>query len=142
MTDQRDIVHIDDWKPLAAELIRAFPGITVFLFSGQLGAGKTTLIREICEHLGVEDPVSSPTFSIVNEYICNNGAIYHFDLYRIKSPGELLDIGWYEYIDGGRLCLVEWPEMAGSLVDDISHIMIRIATEGDTRTVSIEKHIL
>lgn len=142
MDNHRRISHIEDWKPLAEELVRMFPEFPVFLFSGQLGAGKTTLIREICQHLGVDGPVSSPTFSIVNEYICNNGAIYHFDLYRIKSPGELLDIGWYEYVDSGRLCLVEWPEMAGSLADDMSYIMVKIATEGDIRTVSIEKHIL
>ena len=80
---------------------------------GEMGAGKTTLIKEICHQLGVAQSVQSPTFSLVNEYIDGKGnPVYHFDLYRLKNAQEAFDIGLEEYLDSGHLCLVEWPEQA------------------------------
>ena len=83
----------------------------VICFDGPMGAGKTTLISELCRKWGVTDPISSPTFSIVNHYISpTKGSIYHFDFYRLEQAEEALDIGIDEYFDSGRWCLAEWPE--------------------------------
>ena len=85
----------------------------VFAFYGNIGAGKTTLIKEICRHLGVSENLSSPSFSIINEYHSNeNKTIYHMDLYRLKNNQELLEIGIEEYLSAENYCLVEWPELA------------------------------
>lgn len=87
---------------------------SVVAFEGEMGAGKTTLIRFICNELGVQDEVSSPTFSLVNEYLTAKGeTIYHFDLYRLNTPEEALGFGIEEYLDSGKLCLIEWPENLG-----------------------------
>lgn len=87
----------------------------IFLFAGEMGAGKTTLIKAICFSLGMEDMVSSPTYSIVNEYIYPGGKIYHFDFFRIKSQSEALDIGFEEYLSSGDFCFIEWPENISDL---------------------------
>jgi tRNA threonylcarbamoyladenosine biosynthesis protein TsaE len=90
---------------------------TVIVFSGEMGAGKTTFIQAICRQLGISVEVNSPTFSLVNEYFTPDGSsVYHFDLYRIESPDELFDIGYEEYFFSGCLCLVEWPEKASKLI--------------------------
>ena len=101
-----------------------------------MGAGKTTLIKEFCLHLGVSDEVSSPTFSLVNEYQSEVGTVYHFDLYRIRSEEELYDIGYEDYFFSGYLCLVEWPEMAVSLIPN-KHISVKIRVENDQRTITV-----
>ena len=108
----------------------------IILFSGEMGAGKTTLIKEFCLHLGVSDEVSSPTFSLVNEYQSEVGPVYHFDLYRIRSEEELYDIGYEDYFFSGYLCLVEWPEMAVSLIPN-KHISVKIRVENDQRTITV-----
>ena len=90
----------------------------VFAFYGSMGAGKTTFIKAVCEQLGVRDTVASPTFAIVNEYASNIGPIYHFDFYRIKNLGEVLDLGFEEYAYSGALCLMEWPELIEELLPD------------------------
>ena len=90
----------------------------VFAFYGSMGAGKTTFIKAVCEQLGVRDTVASPTFAIVNEYASNMGPIYHFDFYRIKNLGEVLDLGFEEYAYSGALCLMEWPELIEELLPD------------------------
>ena len=106
------------------------------LFSGEMGAGKTTLIKALCEHLGVKDEVSSPTFSLVNEYNSNVGTIYHFDLYRIQSEEELYDIGYEDYFFSGYLCLVEWPEMAETMLPE-KHVLVNIRVENDQRIITV-----
>jgi len=108
----------------------------IILFSGEMGSGKTTLIKEFCKHLRVEDEVSSPTFSLVNEYEGDNGPIYHFDLYRIQSEEELYDIGYEDYFFSGYLCLIEWPEMAMSLMPE-KHVMVNIRVEKDQRLITV-----
>lgn len=91
----------------------------VFLFHGDMGSGKTTFIAELCRQLGANDDFGSPTFSLVNEYADHHGnPIYHFDLYRIDTPQEVMDMGATEYFDSGALCLVEWPDRLGPLVPD------------------------
>ncbi len=84
-----------------------------------MGAGKTTLIKEICRHLEVDDEVSSPTYALVNEYKSpKHGSVFHFDLYRLKNIKEVIEIGLFEYLDSGSYCLIEWPENAGALLED------------------------
>ena len=101
----------------AAKQLLAFAGENrVFLFDAPMGAGKTTLIKQLCKALGSNDNFSSPTYSIVNEYHSPIGKIFHFDLYRINSEAELLDIGFEEYINNGSYCFIEWPEKAGSFL--------------------------
>ncbi|AXE17273.1 tRNA (adenosine(37)-N6)-threonylcarbamoyltransferase complex ATPase subunit type 1 TsaE [Runella rosea] len=104
---------------VAQRLIQACQTSPVWLFEGQMGAGKTTLIKAICQHLGVVNTVQSPTFSIVNEYLTTSGeAIYHFDCYRLKNTAEAYDIGLEEYLDSGNLCLIEWPDKIADLLPD------------------------
>ena len=90
----------------------------VFAFYGNMGAGKTTFVKAICEELGVEDVITSPTFAIINEYHAKDGVIYHFDFYRIKRLEEAYDIGFDDYIDSGNLCFIEWPELIEELLPE------------------------
>ncbi|MBI3501215.1 MAG: tRNA (adenosine(37)-N6)-threonylcarbamoyltransferase complex ATPase subunit type 1 TsaE [Bacteroidetes bacterium] len=110
----------------------------IFCFYGELGAGKTTLIKEICRQLGVTDSGSSPTFALVNEYQTSEGEkIFHFDLYRLKNENEIFDIGYEEYLFSGNYCFTEWPEkMEHLLPNDV--IKIRIALKGGERIITIE----
>lgn len=110
-------IHQDQMDALGAELAALSDQLpSIWLFRGDLGAGKTSLIRCIAKHLGVLEPVQSPSFSLINSYSKPSGApIHHSDLYRIKSLAEALDLGLEEYLDSGDLCWVEWPEMAEEL---------------------------
>ena len=102
-----------------------------WLFNAPMGAGKTTLIKELTKFLGVEDMANSPTFSIVNEYLGkNNQKVYHFDLYRLKNEEEAYDMGLDEYFFNNAWCFVEWPEMAANILpDDVHTIDIHIVDE-------------
>ncbi|MBB6273659.1 tRNA threonylcarbamoyladenosine biosynthesis protein TsaE [Pedobacter cryoconitis] len=103
----------------AAEALLGFAGNEkIFAFEGEMGAGKTTFIKALCEKLGVKDVVSSPTFSIVNEYAAAGQIIYHFDFYRIKNLHEVFDIGYEEYFYSGHICLIEWPERIRELMPE------------------------
>ena len=106
--------------PSAAQQFAAAMGDrTIFAFYGQMGSGKTTFIRALCEALCVTESVNSPTFAIVNEYLSGTGnPIYHFDFYRIKSLQEALDIGLEDYLYSGHLCLIEWPEYIEKLLPE------------------------
>lgn len=135
-------LHIDSPAelPEAAEaVIEALGNRTVVAFRGAMGAGKTTLIREIAAQLGSEDNVTSPTFAIVNQYSGQNGRhIYHFDFYRINKIEEAYDFGYEEYFYSGDLCLVEWPEkIEGLLPDDTMSVCITVDSEED-RTIQID----
>lgn len=113
----------------------------IVLFEGPMGAGKTTLIKELCRQLGVKDSVSSPTFALVNEYEAGTGKlIYHFDFYRINDEREALDIGALEYFDSGELCLIEWPSLIPNLLPDhYLLVLLQPAEEGEARTLIIKK---
>jgi len=110
----------------------------VFLFYGSMGAGKTTFIRAICEELGVEESVNSPTFAIVNEYRSGEGdPIYHFDFYRINKEEEAYDFGYEDYFYSGELCFVEWPEKIENLLpEDAVTVSISELLDG-TREVAV-----
>ena len=112
MKHQIQIVGLQDLERAAGEFIRAIGGHTLVAFYAPMGAGKTTFTTAVCKALGVrEDAVSSPTFAIVNEYRAGDGKpVFHFDFYRLEDPAEALDIGLYDYLDSGHLCLMEWPE--------------------------------
>lgn len=103
----------------AAEAVLNFVGEDrVIIFEGEMGAGKTTLIKAICAAAGITDVVSSPTFSIVNEYASPEGPVYHFDFYRIKNIREAYDIGYEEYFYSGFTCLIEWPELVAEILPE------------------------
>jgi len=107
----------DDLNSIAQNLITNFGDHRVIAFYGEMGVGKTTLIKELCRVLGVEEVTSSPTFSIVNEYLSNkNESIYHFDFYRIEIEEEVLDLGYEDYFYSGNYCFVEWPEKIPNLL--------------------------
>ena len=104
------VSKLDELPAVASGLVNNFPDQRLFFFFGEMGAGKTTFIKALAAALGVEDEVSSPTYSIVNEYRSGSGSVYHFDFYRLKSETEALDMGYEEYFYDGNYCLVEWPE--------------------------------
>ena len=110
----------------------------IFAFYGKMGAGKTTFIKAVCEELGVEDVINSPTFAIVNEYVDREGEpIFHFDFYRIKNLREAYDIGCEEYFYSGSPCFIEWPELVEELLpEDTVRVNIEVHDDG-SRTVTV-----
>ena len=128
-----DLEHI---REAARQFINAMGTKHVFAFYGSMGAGKTTFIKAICEELGVDDVVTSPTFAIVNEYlISTGGTIYHFDFYRIRKLEEVYDMGYEDYFYSDALCFIEWPEMMEELLPEgATKVQITENPDG-TRTV-------
>jgi tRNA threonylcarbamoyladenosine biosynthesis protein TsaE len=124
----------------ANEFVQNIGSSTVFAFNGKMGAGKTTFIKAICEMLGVEGNVNSPTFSIVNEYIASeNKVIYHFDFYRIENIQEAIDLGVEDYLYSGSLCFIEWAENIEPLLPDSLVIVEIIELENGKRQVIIDR---
>jgi len=126
--------------PVVAQQLSDFAGSEkVFIFEGDMGAGKTTFIKNFCKHLGITDVVSSPTYSIVNEYESPNGPVFHFDFYRIKDIREAYDLGYEEYFYGGGTCLIEWPERVAELLPE-NYIKVEIKVlEEDRRLFKLSK---
>lgn len=134
------IKGLDTIQDTAREFIRQMGDSTVFAFHGEMGAGKTTFIKAMCEVLGVEDVINSPTFAIVNEYRSDltGELIYHFDFYRINKIEEAYDFGYEDYFFSGSLCFIEWPEKIEELLPgDVVDVYISENEDG-TRTVKWE----
>ena len=133
MTHQITIASLQDLPRAAGEFLKAIGDRRLIAFYAPMGAGKTTFTTALCKVLGVqEDAVSSPTFAIVNEYRAASGEpVYHFDFYRIERPEEALDIGLYDYLDSGALCLMEWPEnIEGLLPEETLKVSISVNPDG------------
>ena len=138
MKQQIKISGLEDLKRGAKEFPDEVGENRLIAFYAPMGAGKTTFITAVCKALGVEeDAISSPTFAIVNEYRGRGGRpIFHFDFYRIEQPAEALDIGLYDYLDSGELCLMEWPENVEALLpEETLQVHIEVAPDG-SRTLS------
>jgi tRNA threonylcarbamoyladenosine biosynthesis protein TsaE len=133
------IPSLDSIAQAAREFAPLLKQSVIIAFYGEMGAGKTTFIKALCEELGVVNVVNSPTFAIVNEYYTStNNPIYHFDFYRLSKPEELFDIGFEEYIASGNPCLIEWPEKAENLLPQ-KRISVYISINPDqSRLLSIK----
>ena len=130
------INDIENIHEAAREFINQIGDARVFAFYGKIGAGKTTFIKAICEELGCQDVITSPTFAIVNEYSSDMTPIYHFDFYRIKKLEEVYDMGYEEYFYSGALCLIEWPELIEEILpDDAVRVNINEQEDG-SRTIT------
>jgi tRNA threonylcarbamoyladenosine biosynthesis protein TsaE len=129
----QDIAHI---REAAREFIEHIGDRRVFAFYGKMGAGKTTFVKAICEELGVDDVITSPTFAIINEYTTpltthhSPLTIYHFDFYRIKKLEEVYDMGYEDYFYSGALCFIEWPELIEEILPDDA-VRVSIAEQED-----------
>lgn len=126
-----------DLEKIARSILKKTQGIKKFIFIGDMGVGKTTLIKELSLQLGVSDNVTSPTFSIINEYSSLNGMkLYHFDLYRIKDQNEALDFGIEEYLYSNDYCFIEWPERVSNLINS-NVVKIKIELDRQNRIIDI-----
>ena len=129
--------HLKELPNIAKEIFRRTFPHKKFLFYADMGVGKTTLIKELSLQLGVNDIVSSPTFSIVNEYVGSmNTKVYHFDFYRLKDEQEAYDMGYEEYFYGDDYCFVEWPEKIPNLIED-DMVKIKMHLNGNKRDIEI-----
>ncbi|MBO5810728.1 MAG: tRNA (adenosine(37)-N6)-threonylcarbamoyltransferase complex ATPase subunit type 1 TsaE [Bacteroidales bacterium] len=128
-----EINNIEELSKVSDLLLEWRDKSNIIAFYGAMGAGKTTLVKNLCQKLGVNDEVNSPTFALVNEYQTETfDSIFHFDFYRIKSLEEVFDIGYEDYFYGGSLCLLEWPELIDPLMPE--HFIKVEITHGDTDT--------
>ena len=143
------IDNLENIREAAKSFINEIGDRKVFAFYGKMGAGKTTFIKAICEELGVEDVITSPTFAIINEYTPNsplltpNSPIFHFDFYRIKKLEEVYDMGYEDYFYSGALCFIEWPELIEEVLPEIEEVLpedavkVTITEQADgTRTIN------
>lgn len=133
------INQLDELDIVVTYLAQLTATHTIFCFYGQLGSGKTTTITHLCKYLGVQDTISSPTFSIVQEYHIGTKKIYHIDLYRLKNDEEAFDIGLEDYLYSGNLCFIEWPNKFLSLIPP-NHIKVKITNFESKRTFEITEN--
>lgn len=136
---KENTIHIngvDDYSAAARDFVSGMGNNRIYAFYGGMGAGKTTFIKAVCEELGVDDAVNSPTFAIVNEYATRDGdTVYHFDFYRIKNIGEVYNMGYEEYIYSDAYVFMEWPELVEELLpEETVKVYIGENTDG-TRTI-------
>lgn len=134
---QFEVKEVTELPLPAHEIANASAQYPVICFNGPMGAGKTTLIKEVCKLLNVTDGVSSPTYSLVNEYASQNGKpVFHFDFYRINSVDEAVDMGAVEYFDSGNVCLIEWPEKVEILLP-YSVLLVNIDIQDNNRIITL-----
>jgi len=128
------VTSVEELPSLCEEIFSCHPDKKVFLINGPMGAGKTTLIKELCLQLGVEERITSPTFSIVNEYKGTDSLVYHFDFYRLEDITEANDMGAEEYFFSGEYCFIEWPEIVSNLLPSSDKcVLIDIFVKEQTR---------
>ncbi len=129
---------VEETEALGAELVRQMPPGSVVAFTGDLGAGKTAFVRGMARGLGIPHRVTSPTFTIVNEYEGGSLPLFHFDMYRLHSSEELFDIGWEDFLSRGGICAVEWSEnIRDALEPDTIYIDIRRGEQDDQRVITV-----
>ncbi len=133
---QSIIAEEKELKQVAKAVLEAYPQERVFGFYGEMGAGKTTLIKEMCAYLGVDGMTSSPTFAIVNEYWTPKEPVYHFDFYRIDGPDDAVRIGFEEYVYSGNYCFIEWTEKVQPLLPD-EYVRVTIERVDETKRIII-----
>ena len=127
----------EETEKVGAALARVLEPGTILAYRGDLGAGKTAFTRGLARGLGCADPVTSPTYTIVNEYLSGRMPLFHFDMYRLRSADDLWDIGWEDYLDRGGVCAVEWSENVAEAMEDA--ITVRIEKTGeDSRRITVE----
>lgn len=129
---------LESLSDIARDILERVSGPAVFALHGEMGSGKTSLVKAFCSALGVGDNVTSPTFSIVNEYMTEEiGPVYHFDVYRIKKPEEVMDIGYETYFYSGQYVFIEWPELISELLPE-KHVYVKIREMDDgSRDISL-----
>lgn len=133
--DSLDTIH-----EAAKEFLQNMGDGKVFAFYGKMGAGKTTFVKAICEELGVEDVITSPTFALVNEYTAGDGSpVYHFDFYRIKKLDEVYDMGYEDYFYSGAVCFIEWPELVEELLPGNTVKVTIEEVENGARRLTLEE---
>jgi tRNA threonylcarbamoyladenosine biosynthesis protein TsaE len=128
---------IAELPEIARKILKQYPEDRIYAFFGDLGAGKTTLIKVLCQELGVSEEVTSPSYAIINEYVANGiELIYHFDFYRIKKLEEVMDIGYEEYLFSGSYCFLEWADKIEELLpESYVYISIGMGEQGNVRTI-------
>ena len=132
---------IQELPEVSKKIISYGKEFTVWVLKGDLGAGKTTFIQEVARQMNVLDNISSPSYALINEYLTpEQKTIYHFDLFRIKTISEVLDLGFDEYIESGSLCFIEWPEIAESLLPDKYLEVSILNPEKEIRVFNIKKY--
>ncbi len=127
--------HISELESVAGKIVDKAGKRKIIVFNGEMGAGKTTLIKEICVKLGVKENVSSPTFGIINAYLGSTGEVFHFDAYRIETEAEAFDVGIEEYLFSGNWCLIEWPNKIETFLlnrEDILEVNIKVDSNSRT----------
>ncbi|WP_374462167.1 tRNA (adenosine(37)-N6)-threonylcarbamoyltransferase complex ATPase subunit type 1 TsaE [Chryseobacterium taeanense] len=134
---QFTIKSIDDWQEIVDKIVPELKH-NILLLKGNLGAGKTTFTQFLMKKLGSGDEVSSPTYSIVNEYSTPQGKVFHFDLYRLKNIDEVYDIGIEEYLDNAFLCIIEWPEVYEDDLYGLKFHEMSIINTGEEREISFD----
>lgn len=135
-----EIPSVDKIQEAARQFVCQMGDAKVFAFYGKMGAGKTTFIKAICQELGVEDVITSPTFALVNEYTAGDGSpIFHFDFYRIKKLEEVYDMGYEDYFYSGALCLMEWPELVEELLPQDAVVVTIHANADGSRSIDVER---
>ena len=131
---------ISDIDTAAKIFVEKFGDKKIFAFYGEMGAGKTTFIKAVCKSMGVTGTITSPTFSLVNEYKTDNGmTIYHFDFYRIENIEEVYDFGYEDYFYSDKMCFIEWPELVETLLpEDVVEVKIS-ADDNEQRLISVQQ---
>lgn len=131
---------ISDIDTAAKMFVEKFGNKKIFAFYGEMGAGKTTFIKAVCKSMGVTETITSPTFSLVNEYETDNGmTIYHFDFYRIGNIEEVYDFGYEDYFFSDKMCFIEWPELVETLLpEDVVEVKISV-DDNEQRLISVQQ---